>query len=113
MKVSWIHALLNRAKGICSNNSLFKKQVQKVRKFMSWNGFPRYIRNKLVHRFTTTKKTQQEDDEESPTIWLRFPYAGEHCEHLVQSSYVISRDVLSHQSNLRFYTKRQRWQHIV
>ena len=43
-KTAWIRSLYHRAKKICSNNALFKNQVQIINKLMSWNGYPKYIR---------------------------------------------------------------------
>ena len=37
-KTAWIRALYDRAHKICSNVSLFQKQVARIRKVMSWNG---------------------------------------------------------------------------
>ena len=44
-KTAWIKALYDRAHKICSNNNLFHKQVARITKVMSWNGYPRYVRN--------------------------------------------------------------------
>ena len=49
-KTAWVRALYDRAHKICSNDNLFQKQVAGIKKVMSWNGYPRYIRNKIIKR---------------------------------------------------------------
>ena len=39
-KVFWINSLFFRASRICSNTTLFNNQIMKIKRFMSWNGFP-------------------------------------------------------------------------
>jgi hypothetical protein len=43
---------VHRAYKICSNESLISDEMRKIRKFMSWNGFPKTLTNKLIHKFT-------------------------------------------------------------
>ena len=43
---------MHRAYKICSNESLISDEMRKIRKFMSWNGFPKTLANKLIQKFT-------------------------------------------------------------
>ena len=56
-KTTWVRALYDRAHKICSNNNLFQKQVASIEKVMSWNGYPRCIRNKIIKRLENRKNT--------------------------------------------------------
>ena len=44
---AWIRTLYGRAHKICSNINLFQKQVARIKKVTSWNGYPRYVQNKI------------------------------------------------------------------
>ena len=62
-KISWARSLFYRAKRICSNNRLFKAQQERINKILSWNGFPSYVRKKMLagfkesHERSTTTRT--------------------------------------------------------
>ena len=78
---SWYH----RANKICSSKKSFLEQVDKIKKFMSWNGYPSQIRNsgikhlKSNHQVNETIK--QEDDRK--IILRRFLYLGKKREILL------------------------------
>ena len=57
LKISWIRALYYRAKRICSTESIFLEQLSKLRLFMSWNGFPRYVCRKLIKKVFNARDT--------------------------------------------------------
>ena len=92
-KISWARALFNRASHICSNNALFQKQKLRISKILSWNGFPSYIRKKLIKRFTENverkKNIQQQQDntasEEIDKLILKIPYMGTIGDKLVKT----------------------------
>jgi hypothetical protein len=41
-KIAWIRALVQRAQKICSAPDLLNCEIQKIKQFASWNGFPRW-----------------------------------------------------------------------
>ena len=45
VKRSWIKALLDRATKFYSSNKLLNDQINQIRTFMSWNSYPKYVRN--------------------------------------------------------------------
>ena len=57
-KTARIKALYDRAHKICSNNNLFHKQVARIKKVMSWNSYPRYVRNKIIKRVQNKKNKE-------------------------------------------------------
>ena len=86
--IAWIRALYDRAHKICSNVNLFQKQVAHIKKVMSWNGYPRYVRNKIIKRLENRKNTKNNDtleQENIATIFYRIPYAGAQEETLIKN----------------------------
>ena len=87
-KTAWIWELYGRAHKICSNANLFQKQVARIKKVMSLNGYTRYIRNKITKRLENRKNTKNNDtlkQENIVTIFCRIPYAGVQGETLIQN----------------------------
>ena len=90
-KVSWVNSLFFCASKICSNPSLFNNQIMKIKRFMSWNGFPTKVRHflikrlkaKLCHDNNTTLNGN--DDDSAPKIWLKLPYLGRQGQFLVKN----------------------------
>ena len=48
-RISWIRSLVYRTKRIC-DKGLSKEGIRDIKKFASWNGFPRIVSNKLIDR---------------------------------------------------------------
>ena len=51
-KISWVRALIDRIHRICTPYNI-KTELKLIRKFLSWNGFPKRVANLLIERFTT------------------------------------------------------------
>lgn len=84
-KIAWVQSLYHRARKICSNDELFQGQLSNIRKFMSWNGFPKHVTKSLLSRLNKNNNHQQNEVTDIPTIWLTLPYAGVKGEILVKS----------------------------
>ena len=87
-KTAWVRALYGRAHKICSNENLFQKQVARIKKVMSWNGYPRYIRIKIIKRLENRKNAKNNytlEQENIATIFCRIPYAGVQGETLIKN----------------------------
>ena len=87
-KTAWVRALDDRTHNIYSNDNLFQKQVVRIKKVMSWNGYPRYIRNKIIKRLENRKNTKNNytlEQENIATIFCRLPYAGVQGETLIKN----------------------------
>ena len=87
-KVSWVNALFTRAKRICGNDTLFQNQVVYIKKLMSWNGFPKYVANKIIKNLVEKYKNGNapnviEEDEDTKKVFVRLPYCGQSGERLV------------------------------
>ena len=86
-KTAWIRVLYDRAHKICSNVQLFQKEVARIKKVMSWNGYPRYIQNKIkcLENQKNTKNNDTLEQENIATIFCRIPYAGVQGETLIKN----------------------------
>ena len=91
IKTAWIRVLYDRA----HKKPLFHKQVARIKKVMSWNGYPRYVRNKIIKPLENKKNTKDTDTlepENIATIFCRIPYAGVQGEELVKNLVKNSKD---------------------
>ena len=78
-KTAWIRARYDRAHKICNNDNLFHKQVARIKKVTSQNGYPCYIRNKTIKRLENRKNTKNTgtlEPEIIAIIFRRKPNAG-------------------------------------
>ena len=94
LKISWIKELHNRDTKICSSNKLLNDQINRIRTFMSWNSYPKYVRNSIIKRLQQKKTAVQKDDEMAIKIWIRLPYLGNKGEELVKTSRRLRKNVL-------------------
>ena len=88
-KTAWVHSLYDRVQKICSNQHLFKTQVNYLKTVMSWNGYPHYISTKIIKLLQTRQICQQKSDdqykENLPIILYRIPYDGSQSDRLVKN----------------------------
>ena len=55
-----------------------------IKRFASWNNFPRHIVNNIIKYSQNTQQKDNKTNDETPiTFWLRIPYAGPVGEQLV------------------------------
>ena len=79
IKTARIKAFYDSAHKWCSKINLFQKQIAHIKKVMSWNGYPRYVRNKitkLLENWKNTKNNNSLEQQEIARIFCRIPYAG-------------------------------------
>ena len=50
LKTAWTKALFHRANEICSSKQAFQQQVDRIKTLMSWNAYPKYVRNSIINR---------------------------------------------------------------
>ena len=89
-KVAWIRALVHRATKICSTQQLLQLEILNIKRFASWNGFPRWICDKLINTYSTSQssKTTPGGKEPEPTIsiiWIRLPFIGQKGNFLLRN----------------------------
>ena len=85
LKTSWIKALHDRATKICSSNELLKHQINKIKTFMSWNNYPKYVRDSFIKRLQQNKLKTRNGNDSDIKIWFRVPYLGGKGEGLAKS----------------------------
>ena len=91
-KTAWIKSLFHRAVKICSSKKLLNKQINQLKSFMSWNGYPKQVRNLLINKLkhkcnsaaSPSSQTSSTDDN-LPKVWIRIPYLGKQGENLIRS----------------------------
>ena len=50
LKTAWIKALFHRANKICSSKQAFQQQIDHFKTLMSWNAYPKHVRNSIINR---------------------------------------------------------------
>ena len=83
-KVAWIRSLTSRAIRLCSAHKL-KDELANIKRFASYNGFPRWIANKLIRecRNPQPRRITDVEDQESHDIYVFLPFAGKEAENVV------------------------------
>ena len=59
-RTNWIRSLITRAKRICSKNKL-SSELQIIKKFASWNKYPKTVVNSMIKRILSKPKDRSED----------------------------------------------------
>ena len=52
-KTAWVKSLFHHAFKICSTKTLFNKQIEIIKSFVSWNGYPNGVKNFLIKKLKT------------------------------------------------------------
>ena len=99
-KIAWIRSLVSRAKKLCHPSKL-KPELANIRKFAAYNGFPRWVVNRVVRRTLHTGQRNQpqvehhqeppanqvenEQPQESP-VFISLPYIGDQGEAVIKKT---------------------------
>ena len=90
--MAWIGSLVHRANKICSKENL-PKELQSIKKFTFWNGYPKNIVNAIMKHVlskdTLTSKviSNNEEKEKTSTFFININYPGEKGEHLLKKCF--------------------------
>ena len=83
-KMAWVRYLVTRAKRLCSPGKI-KKEIDNIKRFASYNRFPKWIVNKEVKRCQElSKKEKKQCDEDITTLFMFLPYIGKESEYIVK-----------------------------
>ena len=83
-KIAWIRSLVTRAKRLCSPHKV-KLEIENIKRFASYNGFPKWIVNNTIKRCLHPQKTNNIQDDDTYTILYMFlPYIGKESEYIVK-----------------------------
>ena len=104
-RISWIKSLVYRTKKICDKR-WFNKGIRDIKKFASWNGFPRHVRDKLVKELIkhsdSPKKPEPDPNEKS--VFIDLPYIGTTGERLVKQFKKKMKRLLNPDENINIKT---------
>ena len=67
------------------SNKLLNEQINRIRTFMSWNSYPKYVRNSIIKPLQQKKTAVESDDQRVMKIWIRLPYLGNKGEEIVKT----------------------------
>ena len=85
LKMSWVKALQDRPTKICFSNKLLNDQINRIRTFMPWNIYPKYVKKGITKRLQQKKTAVQKHDESFLKIWIPLPYFNNKGEELVKT----------------------------
>ena len=92
-KTAWIRSHVDRAKKICLKED-FPKGLQSIKKFASWNGYPKKIVNGIIKR-VLSKETltndvfSNEEKDKIPTVFVNIDYPGGKGEQSLKKCFQI------------------------
>ena len=81
-KIAWIRSLTTRAKKLCSPSKL-PDELTTIRKFASYNGFPKWIVKKVMQQSLQNRRAVDQETEEMDTLYMFLPYTGKEAESIV------------------------------
>ena len=93
-RISWARSLYFRYNKLCCTFSAFTNQIDKLKSFLSWNGYPEYVRNLLINRFKKISSndaavndivSKSKTDEEFVAVYLKLPYLGPSGDYLIKA----------------------------
>ena len=80
-----MRSLVTRAKRICSKE-LLSEEINEIKKFAPWNGFPKAISTSIIKRALSKSCTESQSEENNETIkiYMNLPYLGNAGDLLVK-----------------------------
>ena len=101
-KTAWIKALFHRANKICSSKQAFRQQIDYIKILMSWNLYPKYVRNSVISRLKSQNDNINSNKDYRKVIWINVPYLGKKGE---QRTKCFTRKLKrSFEENIKFKT---------
>ena len=79
LKTAWIKALFHRANKICSSKQAFRQQIDHIKISVSWNLYPKYVRNSVISRLKSNLNRNDNinnNKDHRKVIWINVPYLG-------------------------------------
>ena len=76
-KVAWVRSLIHRAHKICYTHHLFDNELGKIRQFLSWNGYSKFLTNRLIKQFSPKFGPPNSPvQQDLPKIFISLPFIG-------------------------------------
>ena len=99
---SWIKSLYHQADKICSSSKKFRFQINKIKMFMSWNGYPSFTRDSIINQLKTPPKIIEKEKDDRKIIWIRLQCLGNISDSMKKSCLKKIQKYLK--ENVRFKT---------
>ena len=103
LKTALIKALFHCANKICSGKQAFQQQINHIKTLMSWNAYPKYVRNFIINRLKSNVNRNDNissNKDDRKVIWINLPYLGKKGEQLTSS--LIRKLKRSFKENIKF-----------
>ena len=78
----------HRANKIYSNKQAFQQQINHTKTLISWNAYPKYVRNSIINRIKSNGNRNgniNNNKDDRKVIWMNLPYLGMKSEQLTKS----------------------------
>ena len=101
-KIAWIRSLVNRAKKLCSTGKV-AAEIETIKKFASYNGFPRWIVKNVIQQTQNKRRTNEPDqDDDVTTLYMSLPFSGKEAESIVKRSKRRLMKLFKKEKNVKF-----------
>ena len=80
-------SIISSANKIYSSKQAFQQQIDHI-KTMSWNAYPKYLRNSIINSLNSNFNRNDNIDnnkDDGKVIWIKLPYLGKKGEQLTNS----------------------------
>ena len=101
-RIDTIRSLASRAQKICSPVKL-TNELKSIKKFASWNGFPKLVVDKIITKALSPKTQNQSSETETDiVVYFRMPYCGTKGFTMYRSCISKIRRFLKNGKNIKF-----------
>ena len=94
--------MVNRAKKLCSTGKV-AAEIETIKKFASYNGFPRWIVKNVIQQTQNKRRTNEPDqDDDVTTLYMSLPFSGKEAESIVKRSKRRLMKLFKKEKNVKF-----------
>ena len=94
--------MVNRAKKLCSTGKV-AAEIETIKKFASYNGFPRWIVKNVIQQTQNKRRTNEPDqDDDVTTLYMSLPFSGKEAESIVKRSKRRLMKLFKKEENVKF-----------
>ena len=94
--------MVNRAKKLCSSGKV-AAEIETIKKFASYNGFPRWIVKNVIQQTQNKRRTNEPDkDDDVTTLYMSLPFSGKEAESIVKRSKRRLTKLFKKEKNVKF-----------
>ena len=104
LKTAWIKVLFHRANKVCGGKQAFQQQIDHIKTLMSWNAYPKYVRNSMINRLKSSvnrnDNINNNNKDDRKFIWINLSHLRKKGEQLTNS--LIIKLKRSFKENVKF-----------